>query len=85
MISKRRNLQIRIEQLRKRTTIQTNKIILTKCLYAWKQQKEQNKQQLTQPKETQQIVLYKPPKENIQNRTQHIRKMETHNDTTTYT
>ena len=37
VITERRNLQVRIEQLRTRTTAQTDKIILTKSLYAWKQ------------------------------------------------
>ena len=64
MIAERINIQTKIEQLRKRTTIQTNKIILTKCLYAWKQHK-QNKQQKTQLNVTQQIVPYKPPMKTI--------------------
>jgi len=59
MISKRRNLQTRIEQLRKRTT-QSNKITLTKSLYA-------RKQYTTQTTKTQlnnkQIVAYIPPQE----------------------
>ena len=48
---KRRNLQTRLEQLRK-TTTQTNKIILTQSLYAWKQSIQQYQQGKTTKQHT---------------------------------
>jgi len=69
MIAKRRNLQTRIEQLRKRTTIQTNKIILTEILFAWKQHRQQNKQQGTQLNNTHNKLSHTTPPGKSNNQT----------------
>ena len=51
-ISKRRNLQSRLEQLRKKTNTQTNKIHLTKSLHAWKQYIQERKKKNTTKQHT---------------------------------
>ena len=76
MIAERINIQTKIEQLRKRTTMQADKITLAKILYAWKQYRQQNKQQRTQLN-TQQIAAYNPTGKSNSQKATHMKNGNT--------